>query len=97
MKAKELREFSATDLQSRLGQWQEEVFRSRFKMENAEARDTSVIRKLRRNIARAYTILGQKQALATTEANAPVDRPTKAKASAKPKSAAKSKATKASE
>ena len=101
MKAKELRDFSASDLTGRINQWKEEVFRSRFKMENAEARDTSVIRKLRRDIARAYTILTEKNAKGTTEA-APKkaasavieDKPAKAAKTAKPKA---KKTTKASE
>lgn len=68
MKAKELRDFSAADLANRVNQWKEEIFRSRFKMENSEARDTSIIRKLRRDVARAYTILAEKRASGTTEA-----------------------------
>lgn len=89
MKAKELRDFSVSDLQGRINTWKEEVFRSRFKMENAEARDTSVIRKLRRDIARAYTILLEKRATGTTDAAAPTasviaeDKPTKKKAKTK--------------
>lgn len=102
MKAKELRDFSASDLTGRINQWKEEVFRSRFKMENAEARDTSIIRKLRRNIARACTILTEKNAKGTTEAAAPKaasavvqDKPAKAAKTTKPK--AKAKTAKASE
>lgn len=72
MKAKELRDFSAADLQTRIGQWQEEVFRSRFKVESSEARDTSVVPKLKRDIARAYTILAEKRKAA------PQDKPSKA-------------------
>ncbi len=103
MKAKELRDFSASDLTGRINQWKEEVFRSRFKMENAEARDTSVIRKLRRDIARAYTILTEKNAKGATEAAAAPkaasavvqDKPAKAAKTTKPK--AKAKTAKASE
>jgi large subunit ribosomal protein L29 len=93
MKAKELRDFSASDLQGRIKTWQEEVFRSRFKTEQAEARDTSIIRKLRRDIARANTILNEKRAkgetagTATTASTAPAaeDKPAKAPKAAKPK------------
>jgi large subunit ribosomal protein L29 len=94
MDAKELRDFSIADLQGRINGWKEEVFRSRFKMENAEARDTSVLRKLRRDIARAYTILNQKRAAGATETAAPAKAPVAAapvsdRAEAKPAKAAK--------
>lgn len=91
MKAQELRQFSAGDLKSRIETWKEELFRSRFKTEASEARDTSVVRKLRRDIARAYTILAQK----TTEgaaAAAPQDKPAK-KAAPKAKKTAKTAKT----
>lgn len=102
MKAKELRDFSATDLTGRINQWKEDVFRSRFKMENSEARDTSVIRKLRRDIARAYTILTEKSAPGRTEAAASKkaaaavvhDKPAKVAKTTKP--TAKAKTAKAS-
>jgi len=93
MKAKELRDFSAADLANRINGWKEEIFRSRFKMEASEARDTSIIRKLRRDVARAYTILAEKRASGDTgakhaDAAAPVeDKPVKKTATktAKPK------------
>ena len=75
MKAKELRDFSEADLKSRIAQWQEGVFRSRFKVESSEARDTSIVPKLRRDIARAYTILTEKRSAA---AAAPQDKTAKA-------------------
>jgi large subunit ribosomal protein L29 len=67
MKTQELKQFSAEDLKSRIGQWREELFRSRFKAQSSEVRDTSVFRKLRRDIARAMTILNEKK-------NAPQDK-----------------------
>ncbi len=103
MKAKELRDFSAADLANRVNTWKEEIFRSRFKMEQSEARDTSIIRKLRRDVARAYTILAEKQASGDTSvpakqtkaAAAPIeDKPVKKAAAktAKPKAKKSAKA-----
>ena len=66
MDAEELRQFSAEELKGRVRQWRDELFRSRFKNETAEAKDTSVFRKLRLNIARGLTVLGEKSG------NAPV-------------------------
>lgn len=57
MDASELRNFSTDELSARVKQWKGELFRSRFKAQAAEARDTSVVRKLRRDIARALTIM----------------------------------------
>jgi len=60
MDAGELRNFTPDELNARVKQWKDELFRSRFKAQTAEARDTSVVRKLRRDIARALTVIGQK-------------------------------------
>jgi|688.fasta_scaffold61877_10 large subunit ribosomal protein L29 len=60
MEAKELRSFSAEELKGRVKQWQEDLFRARFKGQSAEARDTSVFKKLKRDIARAQTVLTEK-------------------------------------
>lgn len=62
MKAEELRQFSEQELKSRIGQWEDELFRSRFKSQSSEAADTSIWRKLRRDIARGKTVLREKQA-----------------------------------
>lgn len=60
MDAGELRNFTPEELNARVKQWKDELFRSRFKAQTAEARDTSVVRKLRRDIARALTVIGEK-------------------------------------
>ena len=59
MDASEIRQFSVEELTGRIRQWREELFRSRFKTQTNEARNTSVIPKLKRTIARGLTILGQ--------------------------------------
>jgi len=60
MDAKELKQFTAEELKARIGQWKEELFRSRFKAQSSDVRDTSVFKKLRKDIARAKTVLNQK-------------------------------------
>lgn len=72
MKVQELNQFTVDELKARIGQWKEELFRSRFKAQSSEVRDTSVFRKLRRDVARAKTILNQKL-------KAPQDKATTAK------------------
>lgn len=72
MDAAELRNFSIEELQSRIRQWRDELFRSKFKSESSEAKDTSVFKKLRRDIARANTVLTAKQGTGAIGASAPV-------------------------
>lgn len=60
MEVSELRQFSADELKGRIRQWQEELFRARFKGESTETKDTSVFGKLRKDIARAQTVLSEK-------------------------------------
>ena len=57
MEAQELRQLKKEELEGRIRQWREELFRSRFKSQTSEAKDTSVFPKLRRDIARGLTIL----------------------------------------
>ena len=77
MEAQELRAFNVEDLKSRVKQWRDELFRAKFKAQSQEAKDTSVFRKLRKDIARGETILNEKvRAMATTgltEVKAPSD------------------------
>lgn len=66
MKTQELRQFSAEELAGRVTQWKDELFRTRIKSNASEGRDTSVFKKLRRDIARANTIIGEKRAASST-------------------------------
>ena len=66
MEAAELRQFTPEELKGRLRQWREEYFRLKIKSQSQETKDTSVQAKLRRDIARAETILREK-ALKGTE------------------------------
>ena len=60
MEANDLRQYTPEELSGRVRQWKEELFRLGFKMQTSEARDTSLYRKLRRDIARAQTVLSEK-------------------------------------
>jgi large subunit ribosomal protein L29 len=73
MEAKELKTFSVDELKGRIRQWKEELFRASFKAQTNETKDTSVIGKLRKDIARAYTVLNAGElGTAKTEAKKPV-------------------------
>ena len=61
MEAKELRNFSVDELKARVRQWRKELFRSKFKTQSSETKDTSVLRKLRQEIARGMTVLTEKE------------------------------------
>jgi large subunit ribosomal protein L29 len=100
MEAKELRTLGVDELRARCRQWGEELFRARFQAQSAEAKDTSVFKKLRKDIARAQTVLTEKlklggsvvsQSAAPTTEALPADKPVTKKATAKKSSAKKSK------
>lgn len=108
MEAQELRAFNVEELKGRVKQWRDELFRAKFKAQSSEAKDTSIFRKLRKDIARGETILNEKlRALATTdlkEVKAPTDKvapkakkakTVTAEASAAPESSEKKPAKKA--
>jgi large subunit ribosomal protein L29 len=70
MDTKELRGFSKEELTSRVKQWQEQLFRARFQAQSTEKRDTSVAKKLRRDVARALTLIREKDLAAGSEGRA---------------------------
>ena len=88
MEVKELRSFSVDELKGRIRQWKEDLFRAQFKAQTNETKDTSIMGKLRKDIARAYTVLNAGQAGSApkvAEDKAPSDKPAK-KATTKKKS-----------
>ncbi len=101
MDAKELRTLGVDELRARCRQWGEELFRARFQARTAEAKDTSIFKKLRKDIARAQTILNEKikagdvgaktVVAAKADVEAPQDKPATKKATAKKSSAKKIK------
>lgn len=60
MEASELRDLGVPELKTRVSQWREELFRGKLKKFGGEVKDTTATRKLRRNIARALTVLSEK-------------------------------------
>ncbi len=61
MKADEIRELGSAELNERIGQTQEELFRLRFRGATQQLENPSLIRKLRRDVARMKTILRQRE------------------------------------
>lgn len=61
MKARDLRELTETELKARIKEWRDELFRLRFKTKSSESRDTSILKKLKRNIAKAMTVLSEQK------------------------------------
>lgn len=108
MEVSELRTLNADELKGKVKGWRDELFRTRFKVQSSEARDTSTVKKLRREIARALTVLTEKERgvvvaskpVEKREAKSPVEKAEKAPKAEKAASAKKAtskKATKASE
>ncbi len=60
MEAKDLRELGLTELNARVGQWKEELFRGKLRKFSGEVKDTTAARKQRRDIARALTVVREK-------------------------------------
>ncbi len=60
MEAVELRQLSVEELKGRVKQFKEDLVRARFKVQSAEERDTSVFKKIRRDVAKAQTVLSEK-------------------------------------
>ena len=61
MKIQDIRGLGIEELNGKIRQLKDERFRNRFKAQSSESRDTSVSKKLRRNIARFKTVLSEKQ------------------------------------
>jgi large subunit ribosomal protein L29 len=64
MKAEEIREMSAKDIETRIAELEEERFRLRFRGATETLEDPLRIRSIRRDIARLKTVLKQTQSAA---------------------------------
>lgn len=60
MDAKELRQLSVEELKGKIKTLKEDGVRVRFKVQSSEERDTSVFKKIRKDVARAQTVLTEK-------------------------------------
>ena len=61
MTADEIRELTDEELDEKIGQSQEELFRLRFRSATQQLENPSLIRKLRRDVARMKTILTERE------------------------------------
>lgn len=61
MKASDIRELSAAEIENRISEAQEELFRLRFRSATQQLENPALIKSLRRNVARMRTILRQRE------------------------------------
>lgn len=61
MKAADIRELSDSEIQQRIVEAQEELFRLRFRSATQQLENPSLMRKLRRDVARMKTILRERE------------------------------------
>jgi large subunit ribosomal protein L29 len=61
VKAAEIRELSDSEIRQRIAEAQEELFRLRFRSATQPLENPSLLRKLRRDIARMKTILRERE------------------------------------
>ncbi len=62
MKAQEMREQSVEELEKSLADFEEQLFKLRFQKSTGQVDDTTKIRQVRKNIARALTVLNERRA-----------------------------------
>ena len=60
-KAADIRDMSTDDIKERIGEMQEELFRLRFRGATQQLENPSLIRSLRRDVARMRTILRERE------------------------------------
>ena len=61
MKAAELRDLSAEELEAKAGELRDELFNAKIKKSTGQLEDTAKLEALRRDIARAETVLREKR------------------------------------
>ena len=67
--ASELRELSTNDLELKIDEWRRQLLTLRLSMTSSHLKDYSQFKKIRSNIARGMTILGQKCHCACGDSN----------------------------
>mgnify|MGYP001414271948 CR=1 FL=1 len=68
MNAHDLRQLEIADLKAKIEALREDLFKVRFRHQTAQLADSTEIRKTRRTLARAMTILTERRRAATSEA-----------------------------
>ena len=61
MKAEEIREWENSEIDARLGELKQELFRLKFKMATMQLENPRLINNIRRDIARLHTILRERE------------------------------------
>lgn len=61
MKAAEIRDWNEAEIQDRIGQIREELFRLRFRSATQELENPALVKQLRRDLARLKTVLRQRE------------------------------------
>jgi large subunit ribosomal protein L29 len=61
MKAEDIRDWEDSEIEARLGELQEERFRLRFRSATMELENPTILRQIRRDIARLKTILRERE------------------------------------
>jgi large subunit ribosomal protein L29 len=61
VKAAEIRELNQAEIEERVGQIREELFRLRFRGATQELENSALLRQLRRDLARLKTVLRQRE------------------------------------
>lgn len=61
MKAEDIREWDVSEIEARLGQLKEEQFKLRFQASMMELENPSLLRNIRRDIARLKTVLRERE------------------------------------
>jgi large subunit ribosomal protein L29 len=93
MKAAKWRDLSDDEVTQKVRELSEEVFNLRFQLSMGVAKNPSRVRQARRDLARAYTIIGERGGTpAAVAAAAPAPKPAKAPRRAKASARAKARA-----
>jgi large subunit ribosomal protein L29 len=61
VKVADIRELNEAEIQERIGQIREELFRLRFRSATQELENSALLRQLRRDLARLKTVLRQRE------------------------------------
>ncbi|MCD6128839.1 50S ribosomal protein L29 [Candidatus Bipolaricaulota bacterium] len=61
MKARELRELSREELEQRVRDWKRKLLNLRFQLASGQLQNTAEIKKTKRDIARALTVLRERE------------------------------------
>jgi large subunit ribosomal protein L29 len=61
MKVKEIRDMSDEQIKVKIGEWEEEIFNLRFQAKMGQLSNALQLRYVRRDIARAKTVLNSKK------------------------------------